>query len=321
MTTPKRFYLGHNEFRFMRMFLQHREIYFIAGTNSLFIPSRQEKYVQFDRPDGTRVCREWPNSKGEKELLTPGEAARSELARTFPGLRRVGWMAASIKLFDWRWPMLYQGPFAGRGAYIDLSGAYHQLYSRLWLDTAFPCGYGTLSLSGIADNLKEWKAARNSLVGVTAARQTMGVRGYKSFPLHTKNAYLSPGLWATIQAILNELAFFAEKCGARYIATDGYIFDDLLKAEHFEEVLYDSGLRYRKATGRIDVKGWGSYAVGKKATETYKRAITRESKGFRSINILDSEYPNRVLRWWSKSIPRYSQSRWQEPVKQQWLIN
>lgn len=318
MKQPKRYYLEHDQFRFMRLWLQHREIYFISGTNSLTVPSRQEKYIQYNRPDGSKVCRLWPDENGEMIELTPGEAARAELRRTFPGLRRVGWMAEHIRLFDWRWPMLYTGPSSGYGAYIDLKGAYHQLYSRLWLDTAFPCGYGQLSLMVIADRLKEWKSARNSLIGVTAGRRVIGVKGYKSIPLSTSNPYLAPGLWATIQAILNELAYEAKRLGAIYIATDGYIFPDLLQAQHFEELLYDSGLKYRKGVGNYEIKAWGSYSVQGKKTETFDRPNIVGGLPFEAIRLFDQRQPQRIIRWWAHSIPHYSKQKYSIGGIKQW---
>jgi len=320
MTKPKRIYLPHDEFNFARLFLQHREIYYIAGTNSLTVPSRKEKYIMFSRPDGTKVCREWTDETGETLLLTPGEAARAELRKTFPGLRRVGWQSDHVRLLDWRWPMLFTGSYKGDGAYIDLKGAYHQLYSRLWLDTAFPCGYGSLSLAGIADNLKDWKGARNSLIGITAAREAIGVRGTKTVHLQTRNPYLSPGLWATIQGILNELAWLAEKRGACYIATDGYIFKSEDDASYFEETLYELGLRYRRLNGQVHIKNWGAYKIKGKETQTYKRSSGNEVRGFRSIRLFDTEFPNHLSRWWAKSIPHYSKQIWKIGGIKEWQM-
>lgn len=321
MMRPKRFYMPHSGFRFLRTFLQMRGIYFIAGTNSMFVPSRNEKYLQYNRPDGTKVCRSWTDENGETYEMTPGEAARAELKKAFPGLRRVGWQSDHIRLFDWRWPMKYSGPSVGSGAYIDLKGAYHQLYSRLWLDTFFPCGYGTLHLGAIAEKLQEWKGARNSLIGITAAREAIGVKGYETIRLQTNNPYLSPGLWATIQAILNELAFVADRLGAIYIATDGYIFPSLLMAEHFEEYLYDFGLKYRKSTGKYEIKGWGAYSVQGKKTQTFNRVNPLPGGEFKAIRIYDTRHPLRVTRWWASSVRRYSNQRYNITGGEKWQTN
>lgn len=319
MTKVKRFELEHEPFRILRQYLQLNQTYFIAGTNSLYVPSRQEKYLMLNRPDGTRITRLWTDAKGESYSMTPGEAARAELEKTFQGLRRVGWMAQQVKLFDWRWPMLYTGQHKGDGSYIDLKGAYHQLYSRMWLDTAFPCGYGSLYLGGIAHTLSDWKAARNGIIGICASRQITGVKGFKTFTLNSKNPYLAPGLWATIQGILNELAYVAERMGSVYIATDGYIFPNKRKADHFEEYLLDNGLKFRRKDGDYEIKNWGSYKVESKETQTFERSNTAGFRGFRSITLPDGHNPSKLTRWWSKSIHRYCREKWQGGVKEAWI--
>ena len=314
MKKPERVFLPHSQFNMIRMLLQGREIYYVAGTHSMFVPSRNAKYIMSSRPDGVSIVREWPTLEGYPELMTPGEAARRELKYCFPNLRKVGWQSNDVRLFSWRWPMMFTIPMIGRGTYIDLAGAYHQLYARLWLDVAFPCGYGSLSLSSAADSLAQWKGARNSLIGITAAREATGVRGAKTFRLVTKNPYLSPHLWATIQGILNELAFLAEREGAVYIATDGYIFPSKEKGDIFQEILDDNGLKYRRYDGKFNIKSWGAYKVPEKETKLFSTPGLGWGRPFRSINILDSDNPTRLLRWWSKSIPRYSKTKWQEEV-------
>jgi len=316
MKKAERVLLPHAQFNMIRVVLQGREIYYIAGTHSMFVPSRNTKYIMSSRPDGVSVVRSWPTLEGWPELMTPSEAARRELKYCFPDIKRVGWQSSDVKLFDWRWPMLFKGQMEGNGTYIDLTGAYHQLYSRLWLDVAFPCGYGSLSLSQAADSLRDWKAARNSLIGITAARDAVGVKGEKIFRLTTKNPYLSPHLWATIQAILNELALAAERAGAVYIATDGYIFPSRRSADTFQEILDDNGLKYRRSDGKFKIKNWGAYKVPGKETTPYSTVCLGQGRPFRSINILDREYPTRLLRWWAKCIPQYSKHRWKEEIKE-----
>lgn len=310
MMTPHRYYLNHDEFRFIRTFLQNRNIYFIAGTHSLFVPSRQEKYIMATRPDGYRLVRQWTDETGEVYDMTPGEAARSELKKAFPGLRRIGWVSQEVRLFDWRWPMLYSGDYQGEATYVDLKGAYHQIYSRLWLDTAFPCGYGTLPLSGIAQNLKDWKAARNAIIGIVAARQAIGVKGRKTVKLSTKNPYLAPSLWATIQAILNEIAHIARCHNAIYIATDGYIFPERKDALSFECFLVDNELNFREVYGDTQIKSWGCYKIKGKKTKTFDQNILGRTRPFQSVRIYDTEFPTRLLRWWSKSVRRYASQKY-----------
>jgi len=310
MTTQiERVYLGHEAFRLVRTVLQGREIYYVAGTNSMFVPTQKTKYVMMTRPDGYKICRQWTDENGEVYDHTPGEAARVELKKAFPGLRRVGWQSEHVRLFDWRWPMLFTGPYRGPGSYIDLKGAYWQIYRRLWLDTCFPCGYGSLNLEPVAKALADWKGARNSVIGICAARQAIGVKGFRTVVLNTKNPYLSPGLWATIQAVLNELAYLAEKLGSIYIATDGYIFPEKQQACLFEECLFDLGFVWRRIDDEVSIQNWGVYKVGDKETKAHSQNNGAVGKPFRAIRIFDTRQPERLLAWWAKSVPFYYRRR------------
>lgn len=301
----KRIAVGHEEFRNIRLLLQLRQTYFIAGHSSIFVPSRQEKYLMTHRRDGFEVCKFWPDLEGKQVLMSPGECARVELARAFPKMKRVGWGRGHLHLFDWRWPMLFNGPQVGTGCYIDLVGAYHQIYRRIWLDVAFPCGYGSLDLAVVAEKLAGWKAARNALVGITRSREVMGVKGFKTIALVTSNPYLSPHLWATIQAILNEVAFFAEALGAVYIATDGYIFPEISQANLFKERLYDWGFGFRSTIGEFDLRAWGSYRFRDKTTMLFRKRPDVFGQSLRSINIPDGRFTHKLTDWWSFSVPRY----------------
>jgi hypothetical protein len=202
--------------------------------------------------------------------------------------------------------MYYGGPVqAKKGYYVDLKGAYHTLYSRLWLDVAFPCGYGTLDLAPIGKRLAGWKGARNSLIGVTRSRETMGVRGFKSYPMKCHNPFLSPHLWATVQACLNEVAQVAIGLGAVYIVTDGYIFPKERGFRIFEEKLYNWGLPFRSLSGSLDITGWGRYRVGIKQTRNYAQNQGTAGEPFLSINIPDTRQATKTIDWWALAIPRY----------------
>jgi len=92
-------------FKNIRFYLQAKSTYFISGHSSMFVPSRNEKYILSHRKDGVPVARLWPAHTGELLLMSPGEAARLELERAFPALDKVGWQGKHIKLLDWRSPM------------------------------------------------------------------------------------------------------------------------------------------------------------------------------------------------------------------------
>ena len=302
----KRIPVSQEAFRNIRWYLQTHSIWFVAGINSLYIPSRQEKYLVTHNKAGQPVCKEWIDLNGEKVLMSPGEAARTELKRHFPTLTRVGWQSSHIALLDKRWPMYYGGSQQhSKGMYIDLVGAYHQIYTRLWLDTAFPCGYGSLDLMPIAERLQSWKGARNALIGVIRSRDAIGVKGFKQTHMKTRNPFLSPGLGAVIQAILNDVAFQAVKIGAIYVATDGYIFPDHRWGEYFQEKLFDWGLTFRSHTGEVHLQRWGAYRVGNKQTKNYQDGVITDVKPFDAINLSDTSFPNKHINWWAFSVNRW----------------
>lgn len=288
-----------SQLRMVRSLLRARNEYYITGLHSIFIPSRQEKWLD------KKVVRDWPDLDGEVVPMTPGEAARTELQREFPTLKKVGWFRDHIHLLDARWPMYFATKYHGDGAYFDIKSAYYQLYNRLWLDVCYPRGMGKLDLSPIAAKLQHWKAARNGLIGVTISRQTTGVKGPKRIKVTTTNQFLSPHLWATIQGLLNELAMTAIELGAIYVATDGYIFPKKSQYLVFGDFLKDVGLQYHYLYNEITIRGWSSYAVGlDKVTVPFAKGYPGgQEKVFRA------EWPMGerlgLISWWSKAVPTY----------------
>lgn len=295
---PQRYLITTEQYRLLRRVLQQRNIWFLAGIGSISVPSRNEKYIISHTPKGRSIVAEWPDLDGEMLWMSPGEAARTELKREFPTLRRVGWTREHTKLFDWRWPMAYLGRWEGDGVYIDLKGAYHQIYRKLWLDTCFPRGRGQLPLRYIACRLEKWKQARNSLIGIVRSRKCYGFRGGKSIPLHPVNPFLSPGLWATVQAILNEIAWQAIKSGAIYVATDGYIMPLSQKQKSFARWLEDTGFVFREIPGEFSIVGWGAYRGPHKTTMNYAARDYVGNRQIRAIKLPFEEHPTKITEWW-----------------------
>lgn len=295
---PDRFLVTHEQYKMVRRVLQVRGIYFLAGLSSIFVPSRNEKYLVSHNHKGKSLVMEWPDLDGEMLWMSPGEAARTELKREFPDIKRVGWKRGHTSLFDWRWPMCYMGRWQGDGVYVDLIGAYEQIYRRLWLDTCFPRGKGRLALYPIATRLGKWKPARNSLLGIVRSRISYGYRGGSSVKLRPQNQYLSPGLWATVQSVLNEVAWQAIKAGAVYVATDGYILPQSQRQKSFVAFLQDYGFSYREIAGEFDIKGWGCYSGPHKQTVSY---AARDYVGTSQIRAIRLPFPNDELyitNWW-----------------------
>lgn len=294
----KRFLVDHKQFKMIREVLKQRQIYFMAGTQSIYIPARGEKYIISHNQAGQSIVMEWPDLYGVMDWRTPGEVARLELEREFPDVRKVGWAKKSIALFDWRWPMVYFGSYIGEAVYTDLVGAYHQIYTRLWLDCGFPRGRGTLALRGIGDRLAKWKLARNSLIGVIRSREGAAYRGGTRYKLQMGNRFLSPHLWATVQGVLNEVAYRANQTGAIYINTDGYIHPSRSKVRDFQEWLSNVGLSYRTLAGDSEIKGWGNYRVGSRETKNYASGKDWETAPFITICLPDRSHPTKLIEWW-----------------------
>lgn len=264
----------------------------ICGNSSVYVPKLKVKFV-----DKTAVI-PWPDLSGEVVEMTKGEAARTELDRAFPGLKRVGWPGGLITLFDKYPPMYYTGPATFDGWYIDLKGAYWTIYRRLWLDTAWPRGRGSKPLCGVAEQVKNHKGVRNAVIGVISGRWvTMVKKTGKITQVKRHNKYLSPGLWGTIQDILHDLAELAILHGAVYICTDGYLFPFHSAADEFAAKLQNYGFTLHQHRGEIDIKAWGIYKVGNaKETARYRGSSAAIVSQF--SNIYHEE--RNTVAWWSK---------------------
>ena len=232
--------------------------------------------------------------------MTPGEAARMELDRAFPDLKKVGWLGPQVKLFSRQIPLYYAGPYKGELYYVDLSGAYWQVYRCLQLDVKYPCGRGVCSLTPVGEALKEWKQARNSVIGVCRSRSATGVKGRRVYQLATTNRYLAPELWATVCGILQFLATFAIRtCHAQYVNTDGYIFHSESGFDIFTAALRSWGIAFKTERGPGEIRGWGNYEVGG------KRAGRRSEVGAQcaAFDNLEAPFPG-LFDWWLRQKER-----------------
>lgn len=271
---------------------------YMGGSYGVYVPTLQTKYL-----DETHL-REWPDAEGNVILMTPSEVARVELKRHFPGVRRIGWPKKMIALLDYRPPIAYLRPFRGSGYHYDLVGAYWQIYRRLWLDIGYPTGFGHLDLMPMATRLERDKLARNAIIGIIRARGTRFVKGRTHKILGSKNNYLSPPLWAQIQAILNEIAYTAIEFGAIYIATDGYIFPDMPAGDEyaFEKFLNAFGFSFRRAYGQVNIRGWGSYSTALKTTKLFSNGKIGGQKTFNSIKHVNPRKPLKQVIHFDKCL-------------------
>lgn len=302
-----RYVVTESEFIRVRDELVQQGTYFSAGHASLYVPSITTKYLN------EKAVRHWLDLDGNIIPMTAGEAARAELGRAFPDIKRVGWLPKEITLFDARSPCHFTGPATGEMMYVDLVSAYYQIYKCLWLDTTYPRGlYGRFPLYDVAEKLKHWKAARNGVLGIVRSRYLVGFRGHQRIEMSIKNKFLSPGLWATVQDTLHWIAAEAIDKGAVYVNTDGYLFPlDNSNVDAFFDVLTDHHLKYKiRAVGEGDVKAWNAYRVGSFSTLPYKMKLTniKQSKEFTNVRSNDgkewAKYRQRV-----HSLVRHSEGR------------
>lgn len=298
--TIKRQIVSVLELRAIKKVLKRREVFHFPGHNTVYVPSENLKYIV----DGKAM--EWPDLDGEVELRTDGEIARIELAREFPNITRVGWKRPHTLLLDWRWPMMFSEPYKGPLVYTDLVGAYWQIYSRLWLNTKWPCGFGTYDLAGLADRVKDHKGVRNAVMGVIRSKDSYGWKGREVIKMQPKNRFLAPELWATIQAILHDIAQLAVDTGAIYVATDGYIHKSEGNAILFQTLLDSCGLKFRtQFDPEGDVRGWGSYKVAGpdgKVTGHYLNGL-RGGKTFHAV--MPYNHDGKFLDFWAFRTPNY----------------
>ncbi len=286
-TPVSRYYVTAREMKDVMSHLQGQGTYFVGGSNSIYIPKGKIKYLD------KSACRPWPNLENEVGSLSPAEAARIELMRAWPELKRVGWSPKQVSLLDLRSPLYYTGPRIGPMTYIDLDAAYSQIYARLWLDTTYPRAYyGQYPLWGVANRLSIWKAARNSLIGICRSRDAIAYRGTKRITIKVKNRYLSPGLWATVQRVLHWVAAEAIGRGAIYVNVDGYIFPGVADnfCIEFMERLSELGLRWSiRSEGEGEIVAWNNYRIGFTKTKSYRLGLMHNSKEFSNVDFTDEE--------------------------------
>lgn len=259
----------------VRRVLGREETYYLEGTDSIFVPSLNTRYV-----DQTR-CEEWPDIDGVVRSMTAGEIARTELERAFPNTNLRA-RKSDFKLLDISQPMYYQGQYHGPMYYVDLRGAYASIYRWLTLDVVWPRGMGEMPLAPVAARLWDNKRARNSLVGTTRNHEQLAIKGRKCWYVHFHNRYFNPALWHTVLTVLHDIAGIALKNGAIYVSTDCYIFKKSRPFVHFCDYLHDA-LQFdlHVYTGDGHIWGWGSYELPgrkKEHRETFQR-IAKVQKG------------------------------------------
>jgi hypothetical protein len=231
--------------------------------------SEQIKYVNQDATQYVVSPLSTQEANGVRyEYMLPGEYSRELLTLHFPYWqipKRYNRTRQSV-------PNFYCGKFLDRDlVYFDLVSAYHQIYSRLWLDWSeigTRCKYPFAELANsISDasvgNEPFWKSVRNGIVGNLASNQVCYIKNKQWTYNSTINEYrhYNHMILFFVNSLLTELANIALKFGVVYIATDGYIFPQEAHWQDFINVLDKYRLQFRCINGTGSILRFASYNV------------------------------------------------------------
>lgn len=232
----------------------------VLGSGSLYNPKQQTVYVL------------------QSELLQGKPITAPAIARAIleNSLKSIG-RKRYPKPKDWEnWELtthpLYADPGEGQFIYLDIVGAFFQIYSKLPLIPGgsaqrINCAPPWLSPQ-LPEDLNEWKLVRNCLVGCWRGDKVTRIKngGLTRTPqyLPTTNYYG----WEFVQKVLHYLGYVALQYGACYVYSDGFIFPLSSNWQGFRQELASLGFPTKeKARGFGEINAVGSYAVGQLITK------------------------------------------------------
>lgn len=225
--------LPRPEYRNFRTWLRSTQIVWRDVIDSSIIPQWGESVCNQD------VC---------FESKTPGEIAYQCLRTNYPHLD-LQWRKDELRLLDLRPPKYFDGQFRGQCYGLDISHAYAQLYSRLYLHGDWPRKRLKYPLVEVANELDPLKSARNAVVGIVRSTRNKWVQGEKVWYVNKKNPFLSPVLWGHLQSILNEIAVWSIELGAVFVNTDGYVFRTEKEKDNLKSKLDSFGIQTKSFQG------------------------------------------------------------------------
>lgn len=238
---------------------EHNEHYIIAGTNSITDMTTKTKYLS-----------QWP--------FTYGEIAREymELCQDESGIR-----LQRQKLTQRAWaPVYFVGPSTGTYAYVDIRGAYYNLYRHLTLDSSYrqpEVALGSIPFISI----KEFglsKPIRNLFFGIMCKRKSDVFRNgnfdmvRSNFP--SSRPDVTTYVFHTIQAIAQEAISLFK---IHMWLTDAAILP-ASEADAFirylaEEWFLDSRI---VAEGTSSLLATGCYQVGEKLSRNFTANVAHK---------------------------------------------
>lgn len=189
--------------------------------------------------------------------------------------KRFNWNKANQRLLDLPQP-LFCDPLTDSVylIYCDIKGAYHSIYTKLPL-LLYYSNYGSSSQGSnlgsiLPQDIREFKLARNCVVGAMRARGSLIVRNKQIVRIPSRNPLISPSHWGFIATLLHCIAHYAISMGAVYFNTDGAIFRNRSSADKWMKFIESLGLQASiKAEGIGCVWGVGRYSIGKERMSIY----------------------------------------------------
>ncbi len=178
-----------------------------------------------------------------------------------------------------RVPLYFSEPIRNEDdlVYVDLNGAYWQIYTRTTLDVFYDGERypqkGVVHFLDI-EELRKHKKARNAIIGSIHRMYRTGLDHGVSFEDIVPPYRRRPDLWGLVQDCLHTIAWSARDLGAVYIHTDGAIFTGHEMALEWIDVLkYRFGiLASIRAQGPGTVYALGRWRIGDEKAGKLKRA-------------------------------------------------
>lgn len=302
---------------------KNNELFRIAKrgiNNSLLDVKQQIKYVNLD------ACKEVVNPlTGKVEMLLSGEYVKFCLQSLYPPFNQNYKLARKTYQIA---PLYYNGAFLDREmVYIDIKSCYYQLYKKLWLDFCVPQMKPPkgIPLLDIAEITREWKAARNSVMGYLASDSICNVTGkkWRYINIAKSKKFFNPCILHCVNLMLHELATFALNNSCIYINTDGYFFLKNSPYIKMMKLLDNLGLEFRAIMGNGSIVKFNGYTIdgiSLRGEETHKHTkffdkvpqryldniITPMQKDNLVVKFhfpifqVDKQNDLSIIKWWSK---------------------
>jgi hypothetical protein len=221
---------------------------------------------------------------------TPGDVVRDYLDWKFPRrLRACGTQTRNI--FTHKSTPLYLRPGVLKdGVYIDIQAAYFSIVNLFGWDVDYFPGKWFVPGTTCEDfPMPDHKPARAMLVSMGLSHTGTRWTGDHFEHYQTGNRHRNYGLWTFVQDILHAIAGYAERLGALYIHTDGYILP-VGQSDILQDYIASWGLHSReKARGESLVLGFGNYVVGSNKTKRLRPIAGHKYRYIRDV-------PERWLR-------------------------